>query len=197
MGPGSTLLRMDVTALPDSELARRIAMAAPGEASEAEGELYARLAPRVRLYGLRHLRDAQSAADLMQQVLMMTIERLRDGKVHGPERLASYVLGMCRMVVLDLQRGGRRRERVLLQFPGDVPLGPAAPEPRVDDERLGPCLDRLAERERTVLVLTFHAERSALDVGRELALSSGNVRVIRHRALARLRACLEGEEAMP
>jgi RNA polymerase sigma-70 factor (ECF subfamily) len=48
-----------------------------------------------------------------------------------------------------------------------------------------------------VLVLTVHAERSALDVGRELALSSGNVRVIRHRALARLRACLEGEEAMP
>jgi DNA-directed RNA polymerase specialized sigma24 family protein len=102
---------MDASTLSDSELARRIAAAAPGEASEAEGELYARLAPRVRLYGLRHLRDAQWAADLTQQVLLMTIERLRDGKIHEPERLASYVLGMCRMVVLDLQRGGRRRER--------------------------------------------------------------------------------------
>src|SRR5688500_5827375 len=104
MGQGSTLLRVDVTTLPDAELARRIVTAAPGEASEAEGELYARLAPRVRLYGLRHLRDAQLAADLMQQVMMMTIERLRNGKVHEPERLASYVLGMCRMVVLGLQR---------------------------------------------------------------------------------------------
>lgn len=188
---------MEVTTLPDAELARRIATAAPGEASEAEGELYARLAPRVRLYGLRHLRDAQSAADLMQQVLLMTIERLRGGKIHEPERLASYVLGMCRMVVLDIQRGGRRRERVLRQFPGDVPLGSPPPEPRLADERLGPCLDRLAERERTVLVLTFHSERSALDVGRELGLSAGNVRVIRHRALARVRGCLEGEEAMP
>jgi RNA polymerase sigma-70 factor (ECF subfamily) len=188
---------MSVTTLPDAELARRIATAAAGEASEAEAELYARLAPRVRLYGLRHLRDAQSAADLMQQVLMMTIERLRDGKLHEPERLASYVLGMCRMVVLDLQRGGRRRERVLRQFPGDVPLGTPAPAPRLGDERLGTCLDRLAERERTVLVLTFHAERSAPDVGRELGLSAANVRVIRHRALARLRGCLTDEEARP
>jgi RNA polymerase sigma-70 factor (ECF subfamily) len=129
---------MEVTTLPDAELARRIATAAPGEASEAEGELYARLAPRVRLYGLRHLRNAQSAADLMQQVLLMTIERLRGGKIHEPERLASYVLGMCRMVVLDIQRGGRRRERVLRQFPGDVPLGSPPPEPRLADES-GPC----------------------------------------------------------
>jgi RNA polymerase sigma-70 factor (ECF subfamily) len=46
-----------------------------------------------------------------------------------------------------------------------------------------------------VLVLTFHSERSALEVGRELGLSAANVRVIRHRALTRLRACLTGEEA--
>lgn len=197
MRAGGTLPWMDVSTLPEAELARWITAAAPGEASEAEGELYTRLAPRVRLYGLRHLRDAQSAADLTQQVLLMTIERLRDGKVHEPERLASYVLGMCRMMVLDIQRGGRRRERVLRQFAGDVPLGIPTPGPRLDDERLGLCLAGLAERERTVLVLTFHSDRSALEVGQELGLSPANVRVIRHRALARLRACLGGEEATP
>ena len=50
------------------------------------------MAPRIRLYGLRHLRDEQAAADLVQQVLMMTIESLRAGKVRDPgkilERLA-------------------------------------------------------------------------------------------------------------
>ena len=192
MREGGTLLWMDLSALPDAELARRITGAAPGDAAEAEGELYARLAPRVRLYGLRHLRDAQWAADLVQQVLLMTIERLRDGKVREPERLASFVLGMCRMVVLDLQRGGRRRERVLHRFAGDVPLGSPPPEPLLDDDRLEGCLAGLAERERSVLLLTFHAERSAVEVGQELGLSPVNVRVIRHRALARLRACLEG-----
>lgn len=181
---------MDVRAVPDAELARRIMAAAPGEASDAEGELYARLAPRVRLYGLRHLRDAQSAADLVQQVLLMTIERLRDGKINEPDRLISYVLGMCRMVVLDLQRGGRRRERILREFAGDVPVGTEPPPPRLDVDRLDACLARLAERERAVLVLTFQSERSALDVGRELGLTAANVRVIRHRAVMRLRACL-------
>ena len=42
---------------------------------QAEAELYRRLAPRVRLYGLRHLRDAQAAADLVQQVMLITLER--------------------------------------------------------------------------------------------------------------------------
>ncbi len=55
---------MDVRGLDDAELAGLITAAGPGGARDAEAELYARLAPRVRLYGLRHLRDPQAAADL-------------------------------------------------------------------------------------------------------------------------------------
>jgi RNA polymerase sigma-70 factor (ECF subfamily) len=185
---------VDVGALTDADLARSIGSAAPGEASAAEGELYARLAPRVRLYGLRHLRDAQAAADLVQQVLLMTIERLRDRNIREPERLASYVLGMCRMVVLDLKRGGLRRERVLRRFADDLPAGDVDAPPSFETRRLTECLAGLSERERSVLVLTFHAERTALEVARELSLTAANVRVIRHRAITRLRACLEGTE---
>lgn len=166
-------------------------------APDAEAELYARLAPRVRLYGLRHLRDQQSAADLIQHVLLMTIERLRSGKIREPERLASYVLGMCRMVVLDLKRGRLRRERVLRQFAEDLPRAGVAQEPRLDTERLTACLERLSERERSVLVLTFNSEQSAFEVAQELRLTAANVRVIRHRALARLRLCMTGEEPAP
>lgn len=185
---------VDVGGLSDADLARSIGSAAPGEASAAEGELYARLAPRVRLYGLRHLRDEQAAADLVQQILLMTIEHLRDGKIREPERLASYVLGMCRLVVLDLKRGGRRRERVVRQFADDLPGVNVDVPPNFETRRLIDCLAGLSERERSVLVLTFHAERTALEVARELGLTATNVRVIRHRALTRLRACLEGTE---
>jgi len=188
------LAPVDARALGDADLARRIAAAASAGAPDAEAELYARLAPRVRLYGLRHLRDEQAAADLTQQVLLMTIERLRDGKLREPEQLASFVLGMCRMVVLDLKRGSRRRERALRQFADDLPRAGQAGAPRLDTERLTACLERLAERERSVLILSFHAERTALEVARELGLTPANVRVIRHRALARLRLCMDGEE---
>jgi RNA polymerase sigma-70 factor (ECF subfamily) len=126
----------------------------------------------------------------------MTIERLRQGAVREPERLASFVLGMCRLVVLDLRRGGRRRERALQQFGGDLP-SPAPAGPPLDTERLTTCLERLSARERGVLVLTFQSDRSASEVGQELGLTPANVRVIRHRALARLRACMNGEELRP
>jgi RNA polymerase sigma-70 factor (ECF subfamily) len=180
--------------LGDADLVQRIASAGSAGAPDAEAELYTRLAPRVRLYGLRHLRNEQSAADLTQQVLLMTIERLRGGKIREPERLASFVLGMCRMVVLDLKRGSRRRARVLGQFAGDVPRAGLADEPRLDTEQLTACLEHLSERERSVLVLTFHSERTAFEVAQELGLTAANVRVLRHRALARLRLCMNGEE---
>jgi RNA polymerase sigma-70 factor (ECF subfamily) len=186
---------VDLGGLADADLARRIAAAGPAGAPEAEAELYGRLAPRVRLYGLRHLGDEQSAADLTQQVLLMTIERLRGGQVREPDRLGSFVFGVCRMVVLELRRGGRRRQRVLAQFAGDLPLAVPAAEPPLDAERLTACLEHLSARERSVLVLTFRAEQPAAEVARELGLTAANVRVIRHRALAQLRRCMHAEEA--
>ena len=104
---------MPLDDLDDGALARRIAAAGDPPDSAAESELYRRLAPRVRLYGLRHLRERQAAADLVQQVLLMTLERLRAGKVREPERIASFVLGACRMTVLEMRRGTRRREALL------------------------------------------------------------------------------------
>ncbi len=179
----------------EAELARRITAAAPDLAREAEAELYRCLAPRVRLYGLRHLRDEQAAADLMQQVLLMTIEKLRAGELREPERVGSFVFGVCRMVVLELRRGGARRERLLAQYGEDLAVADASVAPRLDHERVARCLDRLAERERTVLLLTFYEDKPADEVAAALGLTAGNVRVIRHRGLERLRDCVTGAKA--
>jgi RNA polymerase sigma-70 factor (ECF subfamily) len=176
--------------LDDGALARRIAAAGDAPDSAAESDLYRRLAPRVRLYGLRHLRDHQAAADLVQQVLLMTLERLRAGKVREPERIASFVLGASRMTVLEMRRGARRREALLGEW-GDMAEAFEAPEPlALDPERLAGCLGKLSERERLVVVLSFFADKDGDEVAAELGLSGGNVRVIRHRALARLRECM-------
>lgn len=130
--------------LDDGALARRIAEARGKPDSAAEAELYRRLAPRARLYGLRHLRDRQAAADLAQQVLLMTLERLRAGEVREPGRIASFVLGACRMTVLEMRRGMRRREE-LLEARGDQEEAFDAPEPlMLDPDRLGGCLEGLS-----------------------------------------------------
>jgi RNA polymerase sigma-70 factor (ECF subfamily) len=171
----------------DAELAKAIAGSAPAIAAAAEGEFCRRFAPRVRLYGLRHLRDRHAAADLVQQVLMMTLERLRAGKLREPERLASFVLGTCRMVVMDQRRGAARREGLLEEWVIPEEAVEDA-EPRVfERERLAACLEALSERERSVVISSFFDESTS-----GLGLSGGNVRVIRHRALGKLRACMEG-----
>jgi RNA polymerase sigma-70 factor, ECF subfamily len=182
--------------LDDGALARRVAAAGASHDARAEGELYRRLARRARLYGLRHLRDEQAAADLAQQVLLTTLERLRAGEVREPHKIASFVLGMCRMTVLEIRRGTRRREELLEKWiPASAGMTYEAPEPlALDPDRLAGCLEALPERERLVVVMSFFADKQADEVGAELRISGGNVRVIRHRALGRLRACMGADE---
>jgi RNA polymerase sigma-70 factor (ECF subfamily) len=172
--------------LDDAELVRQIGAR---HDREAEAELFRRMAPRVRLYGLRHLRDRHAADDLTQQVLIATLEALRAKRLREPEKLASFVLGTCRMMVIDLRRGTRRRERLLETFAADL-LPVQASEPHLDHERLTRCVQNLKERERTVVVMTFFDERTGADVASFLGVSEANVRVIRHRAIHQLRGCM-------
>jgi len=179
-------------AVSDQKLALRVA---GGSDPAAEAELVQRLAPRVRLYGLRHLRDASAADDLVQEALLLTLERLRAGRVRQPERLASFVFGACRLLVRNQRRGTRRRDALLERFAGELERQ-SVPNPlRLDEPKLRDCLTRLAERERSVLVLTFYAEAPAGEIAARLGLSPDNVRTVRHRAFGRLRRCVEGGAA--
>jgi RNA polymerase sigma-70 factor (ECF subfamily) len=171
----------------DAELAARVRS---GDRT-AEAELFVRMAPRVRLYGLRHLRDSAAADDLVQDVMMTTLDSLRAGRVREEARLASFVLGTCRRVVADRRRGSARRQRLLDRYGPGLEPAAAAAEPALDLARLTRCLERLAARERAVVVLSFYAERSSADIASETGLTAANVRVVRHRALGRLRGCLE------
>ena len=129
----------------DAELARRIAAGDP----EAEAPFCRRFAPRIRLFGLKRLRNEAAAADLVQDVLIVALQKLRAGAVREPERIASFMLGMARQMMLDSMRNSGRRERILDEFPIDlIPVEePAAEEP--DEARLQHCLQALPERERT------------------------------------------------
>jgi RNA polymerase sigma-70 factor (ECF subfamily) len=173
--------------LDDAELVRQIGS---GTDRQAEAELFRRMAPRIRLYGLRHLRNEHAAEDLAQQVMITTLEGLRARRLREPEKLASFVLGTCRMIVLDLRRNAQRKERLLSQFGADL-LAPAQPSmPCLDSEKLRRCVQNLKERERTVVVMTFYDEQTGADLAAFLGVSEANVRVIRHRAIHQLRECM-------
>jgi RNA polymerase sigma-70 factor (ECF subfamily) len=181
----------------DAALVRRITAAAPERDAAAEAEVCRRFGSRIRLFGLRHLRNEAAAADLAQDVLIITLEKLRSGAVRDAERLAAFVLSTARQCIVDSRRNVARRERILETFPVELPaLVDEGSEP-LDTDRLGECLQSLPERERTVLLMTFYADDSAQTVGTALGLSAENVRVVRHRGIQHLRDCMNLEEELP
>ena len=126
---------------------------------------------------------------------MLMLERLRAGRIREPDRLASFVLGACRLVVRNHRRGRRRREGLLDRFASAFPRQAEIDTLALDHGRLRECLARLAERKRSVLVLTFYAEQPSGEIAARLGLSPENVRTVRHRAFGRLRDCVRGGDA--
>jgi len=170
----------------DGELVRRIAQSE--SAPDAEAELCRRFAPRIRLYGLRHLKTEDNAADLAQSVLLVVLEAARAGRIRELEHVERFVLGACRNLA---QRIRQREVRVVPTAPEALDLGAYLPDfERVSLAELGRCLTKLDQRSRAVVLLSFQAERSADEIAEQLELSPGNVRVLRHRALLQLRQCL-------
>src|SRR6185436_15761026 len=117
-------------------------------------DFYRELFPRVRLYGLKHLRDGAKADDLAQQVMLTTLERLRSGGIREPDRIASFVLGTSRAMVIEQLRGERRRQELTERFMPTVATTDAPSEP-LDLDRLASCLDALTGRARAVVTMTF------------------------------------------
>jgi RNA polymerase sigma-70 factor (ECF subfamily) len=157
-----------------------------------ERSICQRYANRIRSYGLCHLRDGSAAEDLVQQVLLIVLQALREGRVQDVDNLDKYVFGTCRNTAMDMRRGNARQRRIADATAAVLPEGYELPWAVADRTRLDRCLEQLEARARTVVLATFVDERDADDVGRSMGLSAGNVRVIRHRALASLHQCMEG-----
>jgi RNA polymerase sigma-70 factor (ECF subfamily) len=175
----------------DAAIARSVSTS--GGDPLAEAELCRRFARRALLYGLRHLGDTAAAEDLAQEALVTVLLALREGRLREPEQLASFVLGTCRTLAIAQRRKSERREALLAR----EPVQQAAEQlPReVDGARLQGCIERLADRERAIVTMTFQQDCSAEAIADALGLSAGNVRVLRHRTLARLHGCIESAGA--
>jgi RNA polymerase sigma-70 factor (ECF subfamily) len=177
----------------DEELVRRIVH--HDRARDAETELCRRFAPRVRLYGLRHLRSEDGAADLVQGVLLAVLEAARAGRIEEPDRVDRFILGTCRNIA---QRVRQREARTTPVDAADLDVAVFMPDfERIDVGPLMQCMGKLDGRSRTVIVLSFQAESGADEIARLMETTAGNVRVIRHRALAQLRSCLDGVAGAP
>ncbi len=162
---------------------------------EAERELCARLAPRIRLYGLRHLRDESAAADLVQEVLLILLAAVRDGRLTDPAAIDRFAFGTSRNLVARFRRGEHRTRNFERAAEPLLESGLPPAYSAIDAARLAACLGQVDARGQRVVLRTFQDEASAEELAAELGTTPGNVRVIRHRVLAALQRCVEGAPA--
>jgi RNA polymerase sigma-70 factor (ECF subfamily) len=190
--PSSCYARARMEDATDAELLRCIAESGPRQTA-AEAVLCRRFAPRIRLYGLKHLRDPDRTRDLTQTVLVAVLQAARDRRIEDPQRVDRFVFGTCRNTVARM----RQRSAKTVVAPDDIIAELATvPAPATELNALFECLAKLEQRARQVLMMTFIEERSADEIALSLSINAGNVRVIRHRALGSLRQCLDpGGEA--
>ena len=156
-----------VSAASDGEIARAIAAAPPGEAQGEESELYRRFAAGSGRMDESTCATTRRRTISAQQVLLVTIERLRAGEVRNPDEIGSFILGTSRMLAGSTARKARRRESLTAQF--HAPALYAEPDVSTGDiAAVERCLHALAERDRRVLVLTFYAEKTSPEIATEL-----------------------------
>jgi RNA polymerase sigma-70 factor (ECF subfamily) len=178
-----------VTEASDADLARRIADPQSANASAEEAELCRRYARRLYLFGRRHLGAKERAHDLAQDALVITLEKLRSGEVRNPDKIGSFILGVARMLSHSTDRDSRRYRPIDATGCPEPAVEMATPDPLPRDHVVR-CVEALQDRQRAVVVLTYYAEQTTAGIASSLGLSQSNVRVIRHRAIAQLRACL-------
>ncbi len=174
----------------DAEIARRIAEGAE-DAPSCEAELCRRFLNRARLYGLKHLRfDVTAAEDLAQQVMVVLLEALRAGRVEDLERVDRFMLGTCRNVAHAMRRSNARIEGTERRLSLELAGASTPPWDLVESRRVEECLAKLPPRESKLMFLLYQEGASASEAAARLDTTPGNIRVIHHRALSRLRECV-------
>lgn len=141
----------------------------------------------------RSLSDRELARDVFQETLLCAFEKL--GSLADAGRLRSWLLA----IALNLTRQALRRGegRGTVELPELVaPRGTAeeAPERAELRAELSAAVSELSPRQREVVGLRIHFERSYAEIARELGISEESARASFYLATKRLRSRLADQE---
>lgn len=182
--------RASLSALTDEAL---LAALVGGDAA-AFDPLFDRHAAKLNGYARRWLSDAD-AADAVQESFLVLFQKAEAVLAHGEVNVAGFLFGTLRMKVLRTL--ARHAREPIAANPaeegGPDDEGLAALLRREEGERVAKLLDRTCNPlEQEVVAMTLD-DHEGPEIARTIGITTGYVRVLRHRAFEKLRRALAEE----
>ncbi|NTE85286.1 sigma-70 family RNA polymerase sigma factor [Agrobacterium rubi] len=177
----------------ESECPGLIKAVATERSVEAFEVLFRYYGPRVRIYMLRQVRDAQAAEELMQETMMTVWNK---AALFDPARgnVSAWIFRIARNLRIDAHRKDKRPEFDINDpafVKDDAPAADTQLEEVQDAQRLHRALAQLPQEQLDLLKRSFFDEASHSTIAEQLGLPIGTVKSRIRLAFAKLRAALE------
>lgn len=177
---------------PEARSDRPLVDAARAGDERAVAELYNAYFPRVYRYMLARTGNVGDAEDLAEEVFIRVLDAL--GRFEWREApFSAWLFRIAHNAIISHQRrnGARGRHAPLSPALSMQTQGPEeVVEARLTLEEVMRATENLPEAQRQVIALRFGAGLSVAETARALGKGEGNVKVIQHKAIAKLREIL-------
>ena len=147
---------------------------------------------RIYSYAAYRLGDGPDAEDVTSETFERAL-RYRDSFDLRRGDPGAWLVGIARRCIADAAL--QRREAATAEVPEQLVEGHG--EASLRRLELAGAVAQLDERDRELVALRFGADLTARQIGELLGLKTNAVEVALHRALARLRRELSGDEPRP
>lgn len=162
---------------------------------EAFGRLYDIHVDRVYRHIYYRVGNEQDAEDLTQQVFLKAWQAI-GGYKEKTSPLIAWLMTISHNLVVDFYRTRKDREYLEAEVLADGPASSPerAAEASFEQQRLRRAILQLGSDEQQVVILRFIEGFAFGEIASVLNKKEGNIRVILHRALVKLRSILEKDE---
>jgi RNA polymerase sigma-70 factor (ECF subfamily) len=165
----------------------------------ALSELYQTYFPRVYRYILARTGNTYDAEDLTEEVFMKVLEAIERFQWRAAP-FSAWLFRIAHNAVISQRRKETARGRTS-QLNDGLPVDAAGPEElvetRISLNEVMAAAQKLPEAQRQVIALRFSAGLSVAETARAMGKGEGNVKVIQHKAIAKLREMMGQPKKRP
>ncbi len=183
----------------DAQAERLLVDAAKAGDQAALSELYQTYFPRLYRYILARTGNTYDAEDLTEEVFMRVLEAIKRFE-HRKAPFSAWLFRIAHNAVISQRRKETARGRSS-QLNDGMPIDSAGPEELVEKRvalsEVMQAAKSLPDAQRQVISLRFAAGLTVAETARAMGKGEGNVKVIQHKAIAKLREMMGQPKKRP